>query len=108
MFFCKVQVAGWQILTPSTLSATLYNSRGIWSSEGTNPGFGLEGFESCRLFLERIREFESEKFRTQILDSDSNPLNPLGFFGNRHYFFDVFSRALPPLTVNLTCSLFCN
>ena len=37
MFFCKVQVAGWQIFTSSTLSATSYNSRGIWSQHADSP-----------------------------------------------------------------------
>ena len=37
MLFSKAQVAGWQIFTPSTLSATLLNGRGIWSQHMDAP-----------------------------------------------------------------------
>ena len=30
-FFCKAQVAGWQISTPSTLLTTFLNREGIWT-----------------------------------------------------------------------------
>ena len=34
----------------------------LWSSEGTNPGFGLEGFESFRLFQEGFASSSPKNF----------------------------------------------
>ena len=56
-FFCKAQVAGWQISTPPTLFTTSLNNAGIWIQHmnaqikaifGTRASLGTRGLQKVQ------------------------------------------------------------